>query len=86
MKLAKENGVKILPIDSEHNAIFQCLSAINEKKDLKKIILTCSGGPFFGKKRKELQNVKPDEALAHPTWKMGRKNIDRQRDTNEQRA
>ena len=73
MKLAKENGVKILPIDSEHNAIFQCLSAINEKKDLKKIILTCSGGPFFGKKRKELQNVKPDEALAHPTWKMGRK-------------
>ena len=73
MKLAKENGVKILPIDSEHNAIFQCLSAINEKKDLKKIILTCSGGPFFGKKRKELQNVKPDEALAHPTWKMGKK-------------
>lgn len=72
MRLAKENGVKILPIDSEHNAIFQCLSAINEKKDLKKIILTCSGGPFFGKKEKNSKR-KTRRGSAHPTWKMGRK-------------
>lgn len=73
MKLAEENGVKILPVDSEHSAIFQCLEALKSKDDLKKIILTCSGGPFFGKTRDELKNITPEKALLHPTWKMGRK-------------
>lgn len=68
----KEHGVKLLPVDSEHCAIMQCLEG-NNKKQLKKLILTASGGPFFGKKRKELEKVSPEIALAHPTWKMGQK-------------
>ncbi len=71
-RLAKENDVKILPVDSEHSAIFQSLQGA-PKKSLKKIILTASGGPFFGKTAKELENVTADEALKHPNWSMGAK-------------
>ena len=70
MDLAKKHNVKILPVDSEHSAIFQCLEKDNQ---VSKIILTASGGPFFKKSLKELENVTLDEALNHPTWKMGSK-------------
>ena len=71
--LAKKNCVKILPIDSEHSAILQCLNSKFSDKFLKKIILTASGGPFFGKKREELLNVSVAQAMKHPTWSMGNK-------------
>ncbi|MDR2654619.1 MAG: 1-deoxy-D-xylulose-5-phosphate reductoisomerase [Oscillospiraceae bacterium] len=70
---AKNNGGSIFPVDSEHSAIFQCLSGNNSRKNINKIILTASGGPFFGKTRGELQNIKPEDALKHPNWSMGRK-------------
>ena len=69
-KLAKENNVKIIPIDSEHSAIFQCLEKENE---INKVIITASGGPFFKKTLNELKDVTKDEALNHPTWRMGQK-------------
>ena len=69
---AKEKSVKILPVDSEHSAIFQSLQGAPEGS-LKKILLTASGGPFFGKKREELENVTVKEALNHPNWSMGAK-------------
>lgn len=69
--LAKEYGVKILPVDSEHSAIFQSLQG-NPKK-IKRIILTASGGPFFGKTREELKDITPKDALKHPNWNMGAK-------------
>ena len=69
----KEKGVRLLPVDSEHSAIFQCLQGKPTNKALKKIILTASGGPFFGKKREELANMKAADALKHPTWQMGAK-------------
>ncbi|SFU44363.1 1-deoxy-D-xylulose 5-phosphate reductoisomerase [Clostridium sp. DSM 8431] len=72
MKKAKEEGVKILPVDSEHGAIFQCLQG-NDMKDLKKIILTASGGPFRGKTTCDLKNTTVEEALNHPNWNMGSK-------------
>lgn len=71
--LAKENGVSILPVDSEHSAIFQAMQGSPEKKAVKKIILTASGGPFFGKTLRELENVTPADALKHPNWDMGAK-------------
>lgn len=67
MAEAERRGVMILPVDSEHSAVFQCLSG----QKIKKIILTASGGPFFGKKREELARITPADALAHPTWSMG---------------
>ena len=70
--LAKENNVKIYPVDSEHSAIFQSLNGEN-KKEIKKIILTASGGPFRGKKIEHLQDIGPEDALKHPNWSMGRK-------------
>lgn len=73
MKAAKDNGVKILPVDSEHSAVFQCLQGCPEKRTLKRIILTASGGPFFGKTLQELTNVTPEQALHHPNWNMGPK-------------
>lgn len=73
MEAAKRNGVKILPVDSEHSAIFQCLQGCPEKKALNRIILTASGGPFFGKTRAELEQVTPEQALKHPNWDMGAK-------------
>ena len=71
-ELAKENKVDILPVDSEHSAIFQSLMG-NDKKAIKRILLTASGGPFFGKKREELTNITPNDALKHPNWDMGAK-------------
>lgn len=72
MQAAKKYGVRILPVDSEHSAIFQCLRGA-EGNPYRKIILTASGGPFFGKKREELVHVKPQDALKHPNWNMGAK-------------
>ena len=72
-RLAKENNVPILPVDSEHSAIFQSLQGAYSKKEIKKILLTCSGGPFFGKTKDELQNVTCEDALKHPNWDMGAK-------------
>jgi len=71
-KLMYENNVDILPVDSEHSAIFQCLQG-NKTENIKKIILTASGGPFFGKDINFLKNVNVDEALNHPNWSMGKK-------------
>ena len=70
--LAKEYGVKILPVDSEHGAFFQCLQGENYKS-IEKLLLTASGGPFRGKTRADLQNASVKEVLAHPTWNMGKK-------------
>ncbi|MPM73024.1 1-deoxy-D-xylulose 5-phosphate reductoisomerase [bioreactor metagenome] len=71
---AKENGVKIIPVDSEHSAIFQCMSGgFNDRRFAKRLIITASGGPFYGKKRSELVDVTPEQAVNHPTWIMGRK-------------
>ena len=69
----KCNGVKLLPVDSEHSAIFQCLQGMPNSKCLKKLILTASGGPFFGKTADELKNVTIEQALNHPNWSMGAK-------------
>ncbi|HIV02301.1 MAG TPA: 1-deoxy-D-xylulose-5-phosphate reductoisomerase [Candidatus Aphodoplasma excrementigallinarum] len=71
--LAREHGVSLLPVDSEHSAVFQSLAGLREKKQLKKIILTASGGPFYGKRREELSVVTPEMALRHPNWDMGAK-------------
>lgn len=71
-KAIARKGVKLLPVDSEHSAIFQCLQGA-PKGSLKKIILTASGGPFFGKTTEELKNVTPADALKHPNWSMGAK-------------
>ena len=73
MNLAKQKNVDILPVDSEHSAIFQALQGMNDKKELKRIILTASGGPFFGKTKDELKNVTVENALKHPNWSMGAK-------------
>lgn len=70
---AREKGVDILPVDSEHSAIFQCLQGAPSNRALKKIILTASGGPFFGKTRDELKNITVADALKHPNWSMGQK-------------
>ena len=69
----RENGVKLLPVDSEHSAIFQCLQGAAPNKALKKLLLTASGGPFFGKTRDELRDVTVEQALNHPNWSMGAK-------------
>jgi len=69
---AKKSGADILPIDSEHCAIWQCIQGEN-KQDTEKLILTASGGPFYGRKREDLQKVTVADALRHPTWKMGKK-------------
>lgn len=73
MNSAREKGVSIYPVDSEHSAIFQCLKGAPRDRALKKILLTASGGPFFGKTREELQNVTAEQALKHPNWDMGAK-------------
>ena len=72
MPLAKEKNVSVIPVDSEHSAIFQALNGEPEKS-LTKILLTASGGPFRGRRREELVNVKVEDALKHPNWAMGRK-------------
>ena len=73
MAAAAEYGTEIVPVDSEHSAIFQCLMGNRERSEIRRLILTCSGGPFFGKSREELQNVTKADALRHPNWKMGHK-------------
>lgn len=72
MQKAKEHHCEIIPVDSEHSAIFQCLQG-ERREEVKKILLTCSGGPFFGKKAEDLKNISVEQALGHPTWKMGAK-------------
>ena len=72
MPLAKERGVRILPVDSEHSAIFQCLCGESENK-IHKILLTASGGPFRGRTREEMKQIQVEDALKHPNWAMGRK-------------
>ena len=72
MARAKEKGAEIVPVDSEHSAIFQCLQG-SHGKEVKRILLTASGGPFFGKSRRELASVTPARALKHPNWSMGAK-------------
>ena len=73
MEQAKQYNAQIIPVDSEHSAIFQCLMGNQDRGEVKKIILTCSGGPFFGKTRQELTHVTKADALKHPNWKMGAK-------------
>jgi len=72
MPLAKEHGVDILPVDSEHSAIFQCLQGAGNNK-IAKILLTASGGPFFGKTKEQLKDITKSDALKHPNWAMGAK-------------
>ena len=72
MQRAAETGAEIIPVDSEHSAIFQCMTG-REPGELRRILLTCSGGPFRGRKRAELENITPAEAVRHPKWNMGAK-------------
>ena len=73
MRTARENGAKILPIDSEHNAIYQCLPVNGNDKSVRRLLLTASGGPFRGRSRDSLASITPQQACAHPNWVMGRK-------------
>ena len=73
MAEAEKYGTEIIPVDSEHSAIFQCIMGSHSPKELKKILLTCSGGPFFGMDRQQLSKVTKADALRHPNWKMGPK-------------
>lgn len=73
MAEAEKHGVEIIPVDSEHSAIFQCLMGSHSPKEIKRLILTCSGGPFFGMTRQQLSSVTKADALKHPNWKMGAK-------------
>lgn len=70
---AQSRGAEILPVDSEHSALFQSLQGCSDYREVKRLILTCSGGPFFGKKREELQGMTREDALRHPNWSMGAK-------------
>ena len=73
MAEARAYHAEIIPVDSEHSAIFQCLMGVRDKKEIKKLILTCSGGPFYGMNKEELSHVTKADALKHPNWKMGEK-------------
>ena len=73
MAEAKRFGAEIIPVDSEHSAIFQCLMGCADRREVRRLILTCSGGPFFGRTRGELASVTRADALRHPNWKMGPK-------------
>jgi 1-deoxy-D-xylulose-5-phosphate reductoisomerase len=73
MARAKQTGTELIPVDSEHSAIFQCLAAQGDRRCLKRVLLTGSGGPFRGKTRAELEDVTPEQAVAHPNWSMGAK-------------
>ena len=73
MAEADKYGVEIIPVDSEHSAIFQCLMGIGQGREVRRVILTCSGGPFYGKTHEELKNVTKADALRHPNWRMGDK-------------
>ena len=73
MEEARDYGAEIVPVDSEHSALFQSLQASHDRGEVKRLILTCSGGPFFGKKRQELEGMTREDALRHPNWSMGAK-------------
>ena len=73
MAEAEKYNTEIIPVDSEHSAIFQCLMGVADRREIKKLILTCSGGPFFGMDRQQLERVTKADALRHPNWKMGPK-------------
>lgn len=73
MAEAEKHHVQIVPVDSEHSAIYQCLMGCGDRREVERLILTCSGGPFFGRSREELQTVTKADALKHPNWKMGAK-------------
>ena len=73
MAEAKKYNTEIIPVDSEHSAIFQCLMGVGNKREVKRILLTCSGGPFYGMDKEKLQKVTKADALRHPNWKMGAK-------------
>ena len=73
MAEAEKYGAQIVPVDSEHSAIFQCLMGCGDKKEVRKILLTCSGGPFFGMEAEQLRRVTKADALKHPNWRMGPK-------------
>ena len=73
MREAQRRGAEIIPVDSEHSAIFQCLMGCRDRSEVRRLILTCSGGPFFGMTREELAGKTKDDALKHPNWKMGPK-------------
>ena len=73
MEEAKKHGTEIIPVDSEHSAIFQCLMGVGDRAEVSRLILTCSGGPFFGMTREKLCHVTKADALKHPNWKMGEK-------------
>ncbi len=73
MAEAQTHGVEIIPVDSEHSAIFQCLMGCGDSREIRRLILTCSGGPFFGMTHEQLQSVTKADALKHPNWKMGAK-------------
>ena len=73
MAEAEKHNAEIIPVDSEHSAIFQCLMGSADRREVKKLILTCSGGPFFGMDRQQLETVTKADALKHPNWKMGAK-------------
>ena len=73
MAAAKQSGAEIVPVDSEHSAVYQCLMGCRDRTQIRRLILTCSGGPFFGMSREELAKVTRRDALRHPTWTMGEK-------------
>ncbi len=73
METARRCGGEVVPVDSEHSAIFQCLQGCRDRGEIRRLILTASGGPFFGKKREELEGVTVEQALRHPNWSMGAK-------------
>ena len=73
MAEAKKHHVEIIPVDSEHSAIYQCLMGCNDSREIKRLILTCSGGPFYGMTNEQLKTVTKADALKHPNWKMGAK-------------
>ena len=73
MREAERCGAEIVPVDSEHSAVFQCLQGCRDRTEVRRILLTCSGGPFYGKSFAELSAVKKEDALQHPNWKMGAK-------------
>ena len=73
MQAAREYGAEIVPVDSEHSAIFQCLAGCRDRGQVRRLILTCSGGPFYGRRREELRYVTRADALCHPNWRMGAK-------------
>ena len=73
MDAAERHGAQIVPVDSEHSAIFQCLMGCHDRREIRRLILTASGGPFYGKKFEELETIKKEDAFRHPTWTMGPK-------------